>query len=68
MAKPMKTYNPPERFCAQCGHMIITHDPGAYQYKIRLAGKGKTLWFCKPSCMEKFRKEHPIKEHRRMPK
>lgn len=66
MSKPYKTYNPVERFCAQCGRMIITHDPGCYQYKIRPAGKGKTLWFCRPSCMSKYRTEHPVKDYRRV--
>lgn len=66
MAKPMKTYNPPERFCDQCGKMFITHNPGEYLYKIRIAGKGKTLWFCKPSCMAKYRKEHQLKEYRKV--
>ena len=68
MGDRIRRYNPPTYQCAVCGRTIITHTPGEYQYKIRPSGKGKTLWFCKPSCLEKFRNEHPIKEHRRMPK
>lgn len=60
----MKTYNPREHYCEQCGRLIITHNPSEYSYrrKDNRTGSptlGKTLWFCTNSCKEKFERQYP---------
>lgn len=59
----MREYNPPQHICDQCGTLFITRNPQEYLFKIRQK-KGKTLWFCKPSCKRKWEDEHPKKQYR----
>ena len=60
----MKTYNPPEYHCAQCGRLIITRNPKEYVYKRQDNRRDsptfhKTLFFCTNSCMSKFERTYP---------
>ena len=61
MPKPMKTYNPDERFCAQCGKLVIIRDPTAWAYRCRDYRKGGSaaqVIFCSWKCLQQFRARH----------
>lgn len=66
----MKTYSPFERYCAQCGRLIITRNSQQYVYKRRDFRRqnptyGKTIYFCSDSCMQVFEKTNPRKQYAR---
>ena len=65
----MKTYNPPERFCAICGKKIITRNPTEYvfrrkDYRIDSPTKGRSLFFCGNTCVRKWDAEYPARSKR----